>query len=97
VRERAGSHGGLLQTGVDIACRLGQFAPCRHFDVGAVLHGSIDRARRDDHYSAVGPDDTAAEHDPEWVHDAAAAGQHDATEVSATWLRATWRAFGDDP
>jgi hypothetical protein len=72
VRERARSHGGLLQTGVDIACRLGQLASCRHFDVGAVLNGSIDRAGLDDHYSALGPDDSASEHEPERVHDASA-------------------------
>ena len=81
MRERAGTHGGLLQTGVDIACRLGQLAPCRHFNgAGAFFNGSIDRARLDDHHAALGSDDTAFE--SERVHDASAAGQHNASEVS---------------
>lgn len=95
MRERAGSDGRLLQTGVDIACRLGQLAPRRHFDVGAVLNGSVDRARLDHHDAALRYDDAALEHESERVHDASA-GQYFAAEVSAlrTARRQTPRGFG---
>lgn len=95
MRERAGSDGRLLQTGVDIACRLGQLAPRRHFDVGAVLNGSVDRARLDHHDAALRYDDAALEHESERVHDASA-GQYFAAEVSAlrTARHQTPRGFG---
>jgi hypothetical protein len=73
MRERAGADGRLLQTGVDIAGRLGQLAARRHFD-GAPTPG-LDR-----HHAACGlQHDTAC-----GQHDAAsAAGQQLAAEVSA--------------
>jgi hypothetical protein len=84
MRERAGTHGGLLQTGVDIACWLGQLTPCRHFDVGAFIDGSIDCAGLDDHHAAAcRPDDSAVEHEPVA---SSAAGQLHATEVSTRLL-----------
>ncbi len=72
MRERARFDGGLLQTGVDIACRLGQLASRRHFDGGAVLDGSIDRAGLHDYDASLGYDDTPLEHEPERVHHASA-------------------------
>ena len=78
MRERARTDGGLLQTGVDIACRLGQLAARRHFDVGATpCFDRHDAACRHEHDPACGYDD-AERHDA-----ASAAGQHVTTEVRA--------------
>jgi hypothetical protein len=79
MRERARTDGGLLQTGVDIACRLGQLAACRHFDVGTTgLNRSDPASRLVEHDAACGHDVTV---EPE-QHDASAFGQHFATEVN---------------
>jgi hypothetical protein len=71
VRGRHRAHVGLLQTGVDFACRLGKLAPRRHIDVGAFVDRSVDLAGHDYHYSALGYDAAAFEHDSSGV---AAAG-----------------------
>jgi hypothetical protein len=73
MREHAGTDGRLLQTGVDIACRLGQLAARRHFDVGAAcIDRSNDAACRHVQHVAFG-------HDLAVEPDHAAAGQQHVT------------------
>jgi hypothetical protein len=63
VRGRHRAHVGLLQTGVDLARRLGKLAPRRHIDVGAFIDRSVDLAGHDYHYAtALGSDDASFEH-----------------------------------
>jgi hypothetical protein len=52
VRGCARAHVGLLETGVDFACRLGKLAPCRHLG-GASAGRPVDLAGDDDHHAAV--------------------------------------------
>ena len=46
------AHVGLLQTGVDFACRFGKLAPSRH-DGGASAGRSVDLAGDDHHHAAI--------------------------------------------
>jgi hypothetical protein len=59
----------MFQTGVDFACRLGKLAPRRHFDGGAAVDRSVDRAGDDHHDAAFGYDSSR-----EWRHELNAAG-----------------------
>ncbi len=56
MRGRHHAHVSLLQTGVDVACRLGKLAPRRQFDGGAFFERPVDLAGYDDHDAAGGPD-----------------------------------------
>jgi len=52
VRGCACAHVGLLEAGIDFACRLGKLAPSRHVG-GASAGRSVDLAG-DDHHDATG-------------------------------------------
>ena len=71
---------GLLQTGVDFTCRLGQLTPRRYVD-GTASRGSVDLARNHHHHATLGQLDTAAERRHEL--DATAGGLEYAAEISA--------------
>ena len=51
---------GLFQTGVDLACRLGQLTASRYVN-GTASGGSVDLARNNHHHAAFGRLNTAAE------------------------------------
>jgi len=59
VRGRHCAHVGLLQTGVDLACRLGKLAPRGHVD-GTFVDRPVDRAGHDYHYAARRSDDASS-------------------------------------
>jgi hypothetical protein len=80
VRGLARASVGLLQTGVDFTCRLGQLTARRH-DGGSPTRGSVSGAWNDHHHAALGQLDSAAERRHEL--DATARGLHYAAEISA--------------
>ncbi len=95
MRGRHRAHVGLLETGVDFACRLGKLAPRGHIDRpfvdGPFVDRSVDRAGHDYHYAARRSDDASSfGHDSSGI---AAAGQQSA-EVSplrrAAAARSAW-------
>jgi hypothetical protein len=57
---------GLLQTGVDVTCRLGQLSARRHYGGPSSGDRSFGSARNDHHYAALGQLHTA---ESEWRHD----------------------------
>ena len=59
MRGRHRAHVGLLQTGVDFACRLGKLAPRGHVD-RPIVNRPIDRAGHDYHYAPLGSDDASS-------------------------------------
>lgn len=59
MRERSRAHVGLLETGVDFACRLGKLAPRGHVD-GAFVDRPVDRAGHDYHYAPRRSDDASS-------------------------------------
>ena len=73
---------GLLQTGVDFPCRLGQLTP-RRYGNGAARDRSVDVARDDHHHAALGQLCPAAERRHEL--DATAGGFEYAAEISAVF------------
>lgn len=54
MRGCARAHVGLLETGIDFACRLGKLATSRHIG-GATAGRSVDLAGLDHHHAALGP------------------------------------------
>ena len=72
---------GLLQTGVDFTCRLGQLTARRHDGGPSSRDGSIDVARNDHHDAAFGQFDSAAKRRHEL--DATPGGLEHAAEISA--------------
>ena len=74
---------GLLQTGVDFTCRLGQLTARRHDGGAASCDGSVDVARNDYHHAALGQLCPAAERRHEL--DATAGGFQYAAEISAVF------------
>ena len=73
---------GLLQTGVDFTCRLGQLTP-RRYGNGAARDRSVDVARNDHHHAALRRLRPAAERRHEL--DTAAGGFDYAAEISAVF------------
>jgi hypothetical protein len=73
---------GLLQTGVDFTCRLGQLTP-RRYGNAAARDRSVDVARNDHHHAALGQLYPAAERRHEL--DATAGGLQYAAEISAVF------------
>ena len=74
---------GLLQTGVDFTCRLGQLTPRRYVNGAAARDRSVGVARNDHHHAARGQFRPAAERRHEL--DATAGGFHYAAEISAVF------------
>jgi hypothetical protein len=60
VRECPRAHVGLLETGVDFACRLGKLAARGHVDDGPFVDRPVDRAGHDYHYAARRSDDASS-------------------------------------
>ena len=71
---------GLLQTGVDFTCRLGQLTASRYVN-GTASGGSVDLARNNHHHAAFGQHHTAAERRHELY--ATAGGLDPAAQISA--------------